>query len=257
MWDAAKDARGLIAIQKRFPCGSQLARDACAVDIVAQEGEQWIKISAISESRLISDVDEAGFWGAESESGSDYETDSINDGTTSGNNSRTARSNGSTNENNSAKSSIPLFRMAQKLRLASLSCAQNSLPPRTDLYLPNVSTNPHPVLIPLFDSISSLGIRIRLGPLPASPPSIFPALLADPQKSLTPILNLDCTILVALVSAISHHYPPDRPSYPLSKDVADQFAREAEERMLPEVLYPALSGHELVCDPIFCSVKTF
>jgi hypothetical protein len=71
-------------------------------------------------------------------------------------------------------------------------------------------------------------------------------LLLDNRDDLTPVLNLDCTTLIALVSDIPHsrvalrHWHRD--------DVKSQIRKEADEgSSLEQSLYPLLRGRGMVC----------
>jgi hypothetical protein len=57
-------------------------------------------------------------------------------------------------------------------------------------------------------------------------------------------LNIDCTILLALISDISHQECPILDWYP--GEVRAQIQEEAEEKLLPTHLYPAISSHPMV-----------
>jgi len=82
--------------------------------------------------------------------------------------------------------------------------------------------------------------------------------MAPTQKpsTITPTANIDCTILIALVSDICH-YPrsllPAPPSGPGglydSPAVNSQIAAESSNPVLPNELYPILTGRALVCVP--------
>ena len=73
--------------------------------------------------------------------------------------------------------------------------------------------------------------------------------------TLTPTVNVDCTILLALVSDLSH-YDAKRilreaearePGGRLHEAVIQQLRKEDEEQLLPKLLYPLLKDHEMVC----------
>ena len=73
--------------------------------------------------------------------------------------------------------------------------------------------------------------------------------------TLTPTVNVDCTILLALVSDLSYYdaelilreAEARAPGGKLHSAVIRQLQKEVEEQLLPKVLYPLLGGHELVC----------
>ena len=78
-----------------------------------------------------------------------------------------------------------------------------------------------------------------------SPESTFSLLLPSPHPSLTATLNIDCTVLLALVSDLSHLAL--RPQSDLHDAINRQIVVEVSERLLYSSLYPALRGHKLVC----------
>ena len=71
MWDAAKQTTGLVTFNKRFYWGNSTSRDlkrqgkpkkrGALVDIVAQDGEQWIKVSTVTEKRLLFELAKQGW----------------------------------------------------------------------------------------------------------------------------------------------------------------------------------------------------
>ena len=71
-------------------------------------------------------------------------------------------------------------------------------------------------------------------------------LLPQPFKRFTPTLNVDCTLLLALVSDLSHiKNIPVSPSY--HRAIVRQIEVEKQQPLLPTELWPAMNGHELVC----------
>lgn len=73
----------------------------------------------------------------------------------------------------------------------------------------------------------------------------MPHLLTDPFASFTPTLNIDCTILLALVSDFSHCSVTTEPWF--HRALKRQVEIEDEENLLPNLLFPALADRELVC----------
>ena len=73
--------------------------------------------------------------------------------------------------------------------------------------------------------------------------------------TLTPTVNVDCTILLALVSDLSyydaelilHEAEARAPGGKLHSAVTRQLQKEVEEQLLPKVLYPLLRDRELLC----------
>ena len=73
--------------------------------------------------------------------------------------------------------------------------------------------------------------------------------------TLTPTVNVDCTILLALVSDLSYYdaelilreAEARAPGGKLHAAVIRQLQKEVEEQLLPKVLYPLLGDRDLVC----------
>ena len=67
----------------------------------------------------------------------------------------------------------------------------------------------------------------------------------DPISSFSETLNIDCTILLALVSEFSHAKVSKEPWFHTA--LQRQVEIEDNENLLPSLLYPALGSHKLVC----------
>jgi hypothetical protein len=73
----------------------------------------------------------------------------------------------------------------------------------------------------------------------------MPHLLTDPFATFTSTLNIDCTILLALVSDFSHCSVTTEPWF--HRALKRQVEIEDEENLLPNLLYPALADRNLIC----------
>ena len=67
----------------------------------------------------------------------------------------------------------------------------------------------------------------------------------DPIDGFSETLNIDCTILLALVSDFSHAKVTKEPWFHTA--LQRQVEIEDSENLLPELLYPALGIHKMVC----------
>ena len=71
MWDAAKNCTGLVSFQKRVywdaPTRDKKKKDkkpqkgGVNVDLSAQDGAEWIKVSTVTEGRLVRELAEKGY----------------------------------------------------------------------------------------------------------------------------------------------------------------------------------------------------
>ncbi|KAA6408601.1 MAG: hypothetical protein FRX48_07683 [Lasallia pustulata] len=239
VWTAAKSCTGLVTFNKRFYWDAQPARDAkrgakpkrrsALVDIVAQDGAEWVKVSTVTETRLLFELAKAG-WECGDSTDDSEEDDEKRD-----------RSHGSrAAEGNSQDSS------AAKIELHA-----RPLPPPANPLRPRQTPHPsHPSLTSILFAIRSTGATIQTAhdlPSPSPNPLLptFARLLPHPFTHFTPTLNLDCTILLALVSDLSHQ--PPRPAPCFHKAIARQLELEARDPLLPGRLYPALGARHLVC----------
>lgn len=67
----------------------------------------------------------------------------------------------------------------------------------------------------------------------------------DPVLDFSDTLNIDCTILLALVSDLSHAAVSKESWF--HKGLQRQVEVEGEEKLLPSLLYPVLDGRQLFC----------
>lgn len=96
--------------------------------------------------------------------------------------------------------------------------------------------------------IRSLGITVTCANDLSPPPGIDEVLekmVINEFSTFTDILNIDCTILLALVSDISHSQVVEAPWF--NAAIRRQLEMEAKEQLLPSVLWPGLKGRRLVC----------
>ena len=295
VWEAAKASTGLVTFHKRFHWAAPTRtskrtarpRKQCAlVDIVAQGGLEWVKVSTVTETRLLFEQAKAGWENADSSSDDQDSTDGDKeDGVTFGSPnigpspasssspSTPSRPLGSTLVSSPSPSTHPieLLRLAIDLQTASQATQIHYKHPSVRIVLPKIPTNPSPPTLIILHQLLSTGSALQLGPSftpfpltaspfpspshppsppPRTPPSslleIFPLLLPNPYASLTPTLNVDCTILLALISDLSHSpQTPHSPSH--HRAITCQIELEARDHLLPDCLYPALKGRDLVC----------
>ena len=240
---------------KRFYWDHQPTRDAkraaqkrCAlVDIVARNGEEWIKVSTITEGRLVFEIAKAQWEAADSSSSGDEEDESTTmDGKLNGQNK-------SSQDKEAVLDRIELVKIADDLLRASNAHRVHYKHPQVRIILPKISSEPPGELLPVLARIRSTGAILDLGPQDARSQSMellkaktFPRLLPSPHPPLTDTLNIDCTILLALVSDLSHTANhPILPGYNMA--ITRQIELETREHLLPSSLWPAMEHKDLVC----------
>lgn len=272
VWNIAKGScEGLVALGKRFywdsearmaefrkkttkgkegiPGGgekkpSKDKRKSVFVDIVARGGAEWVKVSTISESRLLFEMAKKG-WERDSED--EYTSDEDGDGSSN----RTVLRN--PNRTHSGVDSddddeLELIRLARDLRKAANATRVGYKHPRLRLVLPKIKEGSVPEIDDILKEIRSYGVLVECFETLADMTSGMDLkhLLPQPFKDFTPTLNVDCTLLLAMVSDLSHikDIPPS-PSY--HRAINRQIEVENEQPLLPAELWPAMDNHELVC----------
>ncbi|KAL8930124.1 MAG: hypothetical protein Q9172_000209, partial [Xanthocarpia lactea] len=258
VWDAAKTSSGLLGFTKRFYWDTPPTRSSkrsrtpkrkCAlVDIVAHDGQQWIKVSTLTETRLLLELAKAGWEGADSGSDTDDEDGLLVDGLAHTNLDDDPLTDAQNSDQDDRDNDlIEIVRQAQDLRKASLAHKVHYKHPSITFILPKISLNPPSEVIHILDIIRSTGATIRLGPLtpPSNLDTTFPKLVSNPFANLTPTLNIDCTILLALVSDLSHCTTASEPWF--HKAISRQIEIETREQLLPSTLWPAMADKKLTC----------
>ncbi|MCJ1371999.1 hypothetical protein MMC20_003220 [Loxospora ochrophaea] len=295
VWNTAKSCTGLITFFKRFywqgpPAEildkAQKPEKRCAlVDIVAQNGEEWIKVSTVTEARLLFEKAKAHWEDAssspEESDEEEKEKEEMNDELVAAISplnhnhnflpTTALKESSKQNPNNDPNHKLELLTVAHDLRLASLATRIRYKHPTIRFVLPKVSSGTSPEIDSIITSIRNTGVIVHCANNPpphSSPlipiplPTLFPSLLPSPFPPLTPTLNLDCTILLALVSDLSHIPPttilsssssssqtPTTTTTPptLHPSLLRQLTLETSSPLLPTTLYPALSSRHLVC----------
>lgn len=216
-------------------------QDGVLVDAVIEDGREWLKVSAISERQLLFQMARQG-WQNDSDSDDEELGKPLGGG---------ARDD---DEDSDDEDEVVIVRLAKHLIQAARANRHNYRHPRVRLVLPKIEEG-------RVKEIDTILARIRAMSTPATPfvvetgisslhttnttPDLTP-LLTSPFSTFTPTLNIDCTLLVALASDISHSHCTIQPWYPSA--VQGQIRDEQREALMPNTLYPALSGaRKLIC----------
>lgn len=270
MWTTAKSCKGLLLFNKRFYWNTPVGRPAeggpkprrkhsALVDIVAEDGEEWIKVSTVSESRILFEKAKAAWEAA----GSDSDTESdfrdgarvVADGGIAG----SIDYEGSDSDDDDDR--VELIRVAEDLQKAAKKVRIRYHHPRVRLVLPKIVEGSNAAIDAILGELRATGATVECASLPFTSEAYmngetfeiplrtsFSNLLIDPLAHLTPTLNIDCTILLALVSDLSHTTLGSSPI--LHRAIRRQIALEANEKLLPSSLYPAMAGRDLMCSAL-------
>lgn len=238
LWSAAKRSSGLQAFRKYFywdrkgrnttkgKGGNSKGKTNALADIVAEEGSKWLRVSTLSEKRLLFDLAKLG-WMNDSDSDEDMPD---------------AGSDDSDDEDE-----VDIVRSARELARAAKANPIRGRPPKVHVILPRIVAGKTKEVDGILHKICATGATVHCGSDIPPAPSLeeaLPRLLIDRSRALSDTLNIDCTILLALVSDISHHPCPILDWYP--GEVRAQIQEEASEKLLPTHLYPAIASHSMV-----------
>lgn len=250
LWGAAKRSCGLQAFRKYYfwdrhkaPAGKRTlkglslgkggvgkGKTAALVDIVADEGREWIRVSTVSEKRIIFDLAKLG-WANDSDTDDDMSD---------------ARP---TNwEDEDDEDQVDVVRNARELARAARANPVRGRPPKVRFVLTRIQAGKMKEVDNIIAKIRATGAIVQCAEdVPPSQPlqTVLGDLLVDRTRALSDTLNIDCTILLALVSDISHKPCPILDWYP--GEVQAQIKEEAGENLLPTHLYPAIGSHSMVC----------
>ncbi|KAL6238564.1 hypothetical protein BDW75DRAFT_246983 [Aspergillus navahoensis] len=272
VWMTAKrSCTGLVAFGKRFYWegegegertagkggkngkGKNKNKRSVFVDIVADDGEEWVKVSTVSETRLLFEMAKKG-WEGDSDADSDGEK-------------RTVLQNhdwGDDSDDNDDE--IELLKLAGDMRKAANLVRVNYRRPGLRFVIPKVEEGSSPEIDDLLKAIRGYGVVVNCGedvftsqPY-AKPRSDDPVvqdgvdsvqdevrnLLPNRFKRFTSTLNVDCTLLLAIVSDLSH-CKNIAPSPQHHKAINRQIEIERERPLLPAELWPAMESHQLLC----------
>lgn len=272
VWNVAKGScEGLVALGKRFYWDSEpkssearkrskkregeaaLAekqpnkdkRKSVFVDVVAGDGEEWVKVSTIPERRLLFEMAEKG-WERDGEE--EYLSDRDGDGPVERTVLRHSDGLHSGDEDEDEDDDeLELIRLARDLRKAANATRVRYRHPRVRVVLPKIEEGNVPEIDDIIREMRSYDIQVECQEtLSDASGADLTRLLPQPFKNFTPTLNVDCTLLLALVSDISHirDIPP---SPRFHRALVRQMEVEKEQPLLPTELWPAMGDHELVC----------
>lgn len=191
------------------------------VDIIGQNGLEWIKVSSTTEKRIAWDMAKAGYAGASSDE--DYSDDELD-------------------------ASVSILKQAKDLVKASKAIRVRYRHPSIRLILPRIRRDSPKHVQIVLDQIKALGVIVETAEdICVSKPvaEVMSQLASDRYESFSQTVNLDCTVLLAFVSDLSHRQVEPQDWH--NKDIARQIKLEAEDQLLPSSLWPACGERKLVC----------
>ena len=216
VWDAAKRSEGVVG----FNIYS-------SEDVVVENGRQWLKVSLINSSRIGYELAEQGW-------GEDFSPEEEQ------------------NPQAGDEPQVPvpsLLKVAQQLQDDASKKLVNYESSEVHLILPNLCYGQHVLIDKMLQDLENLNCILTLSNILVQAPSFTPELGArlavNPYRDFTEVVNLDCTILLALISDLSHGPVDVEPWF--HDAVRRQCRTEENANLLPSKLWPALEGRDMEC----------
>lgn len=142
---------------------------------------------------------------------------------------------------------VPLLKTTKQLLRASRLFRTRTKRPSVRLFLPRIEPDAMPEIARIIIELRELGADVLCGDLQPPPPvdAALQTMARDPILDFSETLNIDCTILLALVSDLSHAKVSKEPWF--HEALQRQVEIEGYENLLTSCLYPVLGDHYLSC----------
>ncbi|KAI1873708.1 uncharacterized protein JN550_002977 [Neoarthrinium moseri] len=246
LWNVAKESRDIVALRKWVSCGQYQGKDLLSpgnhiihhpgdsipskhtttlVDIISDGGQTWVKIAAITGKRVLWDMTKLGWAVGADDSDDEDDEDDFDD--------------------------IPLFKVAKSLADSASVHRIRGRRPKVQLVLPRIASGESRDIDLVLNRIRKLGIQVQcsneVSPLQSKPltTSTLLRMAPSPFARFSGTLNMDTSVLIALISDFSHG-PVAQQSW-FSSMQKGHLANEAKHKIASTWIYPALSGHKLIC----------
>jgi Protein of unknown function (DUF1308) len=228
---------------------SRQKRDSVTADVVADDGQTWIKVSTITEKRLLFQMAKEGWERCNDDSSQDDADSDTESGPTLGTSHHDSHS-------------LDLIRLAEAMKKAASTTRVRYRHPKVNFILSKISEGRLPEIDAVIEDLKKTGAGVQcMGELQISlirrneavglgPSSRFSSMLPWSHPPLTPTLNIDCTILLALISDISHLRSENLEPAPNGKyhsAITRQIKAEEKTLLLQSELLPLLVGRQMRC----------
>ncbi|KAK3063413.1 hypothetical protein LTS18_000565, partial [Coniosporium uncinatum] len=224
VWTTAKRTSGLVSIKLKHRL----------VDIEAENGSLWIKVANQTQKRLLFELAKQGWeqYGMSDDESEDEEPAP------------------KPTTDDSDESGLNLLKVAERIAKEANEEYINYKRPRIHFVMPRIRAGEVPEIDRVLNDIQATGATIQCaGDIPTvSRPveEVLETLVTPEFDGFTNTLNIDCTILLALVSDICHSDVDEQPYF--SHLTKGQIEKEKKGgSFMNHILYPAMSDRKLVC----------
>lgn len=224
-----------------------VVKKSVLVDIVADNGEEWVKVSTVTPNRLLFELAKLGWEAGDSESESDEDIVRLQH-----------------DDDEDDEDMVELVKLAADMKKAAAVIRVRYKHPRIRFVLPKIVEGQLPEVDRVIRDIRKTGVTVECGTrfedwfdlatskqisrptTPVSLENVLPSILPNQYAHRTDTLNVDCTLLLALVSDVSH-VRDIAPSPSLHPAIARQIELETKQPLVPSELWPVMGNKELVC----------
>ncbi|OJD25946.1 hypothetical protein ACJ73_02685 [Blastomyces percursus] len=233
-----------------------LQKRSVLVDIVADNGEEWVKVSTVTSGRLLFELAKRGWEMGCDSTGEDGEEQGV----------EVYRLQNDDDSDDDDEDAIELVKLATDMKKAATLVRVRYKHPRIRFVLPKIVEGETPEVDAIIKDIRKTGVTVECSTdkedaakllttpdgkddghhQPKPMDDLLSTLLPNPHPHMTSTLNVDCTLLLALVSDLSHFRSID-PSSGHHPAITRQIELEAKQPLVISELWPAMSDRKLVC----------
>lgn len=213
------------------PCGKHVGgsrdkRYSADVDLVTKNGLEWVKVSTINSKRILYDLARRG-WAADSSDEENLDWIDDDDDEPDG-----------------------ILKQALSLVKASIATRSKYQHPKVRFVLTRIARGESKEVDHVLRSIEAMGIVVETADMLHTPPPFGPQILAkmvvNPFASFSDTINVDCTMLLAFISELSHNSKVETKDWHIEA-IRKQIELEKEDQLLLSKLWPACASRKLVC----------
>lgn len=252
-WDRLRRCRGIVAVNQAFQGSSRdgrrkelarrdvvgrekekmhrLLKEQGRVEVdVVEDGEEWLAVKAVTRDRLARQMSDSGWAWGEHSVGDVVDEDEWDD--------------------------VPLAKFVRRLVTAARMNRHEYLFPRIRLIIPNLDQGEDELDIFFFqishmDPLVKITIEYQNSPFITDPQPLLPTaldnLVTDDLAHLTQTINLDHTVLIDLISDLTHSKLEPQRWQERTTRMQIEEENAYEDGLMARTLYPVLAGRKLMC----------
>lgn len=220
----------------------ELTKKAVVIDIACENGDEWVKVSTATSDKLILDFARLGLELADLEA---------NESEENGHHDDSGLERGEEEEDDDE---VELIKFAKNATRAASTITVNYKHPRIRVKIPNIEEGKTAEIDWILKKIRKTGAIVECGNADTKTNDATPdsqsweerasRMLPNPYPCVTDTVNIDCSVLIALVSQISNRRLEGEG---VQRMIRQQIETEQSREVLATRLWPVCGSRELVC----------